>query len=712
MDPETGAITAGTAAGTDYVVAMLDLGDEVYTAHCRVDVAENITELSTVTASLTEDKVTVELYRTDYTRLGIILAIDQNQVSTASDVETPEVGNEPESAHTAILKAVRLESTDNNDVTSAFALNIVDDRNVEIIPLVDVTDPAAVKAANIKGSYKVNVIATIDDGTEAGRELDPMPLTITVKKTLPKLKAAPVKLNRFIGQSAEVAITGGIVRAFTADTYSSSVATLSSDVPVTVTPVPGNEKNGSARFNLTCELADWAVTANVTVSVSSVLQKPKQTYNPATVTLNPSLDTVTDCAQVAYTLTPLPGMENWRVYNGYHVYEGGSLQPNSVLQVYMPDDSTVMVQPGRNFDPSVPHTYKVFMLVGGQEVSSFTVKTLKPGMDPSVTAKAAGTIDLAVKNSPVTVTLTGKNCNPGAADIYTVTVLRNNKKLGVTDEDVSGYFTWYRQDNVITLRAEYGLEEIYKKGDVYTAVIENSLADIKPVAFTVKASAKVPAVSVAYKAAGSIDVLRPGTSVTVTPTVKNWYGRDLELDDLHLYRKDGASYTDVTEECLFGVSFDGKAYTLTADSTLNPKDKYFAAIPAATVGAAKQTYGALWVKMGKATVAQSTKAITLSKADCYDRQSVILSLSDPTLESIGMADVVLVDKSGNFELTRLGSGECAIGYAGSTLPKNIRSLKTATVQLKVYLAGNGTHTVDGTDNGTPNATLKVKITLK
>ena len=112
------------------------------------------------------------------------------------------------------------------------------------------------------------------------------------------------------------------------------------------------------------------------------------------------------------------------------------------------------------------------------------------------------------------------------------------------------------------------------------------------------------------------------------------------------------------------------------------------------------------VKMGKAKVQQSTKTVTLSKHDRYDRQSVVLSLGDGTLYDIANARVELADKTGRLTLIPMGGGEYAIGYKDNLLPKDIAKLKSMSVKLNVYLQGNGTV---GLAKPKTNASLSVKV---
>lgn len=693
VDQNTGAVTA-KSVGTDYAVATLDLGYAVCTARCRVDVQESITELSEVKASLTEDKVTVELYRTDYTRVGIVLAIEQNRIGAASIGEAgtdadADTNSPADPAVSAVLKKVTWEAADKNKITDFFALEQVDDRYVQIVPK-DLS-PLAVKAT--KGSYKASIHVTVDDGTENGRELDPLPLTVTVKKTLPKLSAPAVKLNRFTpDEVVPVAVTGANVTGFRPENgnYKNTVAELSKELPLTVKLNPANTQNGSAKFSLICDLENWAVTAKLTLTVSSTWNAPKVTLKPASVNLYSGSGN--DKAFSTVTVTPLAGMT--------HRIE--AVGNNGLIADYDDETGVITVKKGTASAGSATVTVKA----DGQPVATLRVKVQAAAAKTGITAKAAGAIDLKMTNSPVTITLTGKNCNAGAVTDYDVHILCNNRKQGVKDLDVTDLFNIEITRDVITLREKrdpalkQSLKDVFDKGDAYTAVIETAAAEIKPVKITVKNSAKVT-INVSYKTVGTIDVLRQGTSVTVTPTVKNWYERDLEQGDLHIY---DSAYKDITDK--FTVGFDGAAYRVTPkeNEALNPKLKYYAAVPKDVTGAQNTVYKGLPVKMGTAKITQSTKAITLSKNDLYDRQSVILSVNDPTLHDIGEARVVLVDKSRVFaQPVNLGNGEFAIGFEKDRTI-DVTKMKSANVQLQVFLGGNITDT--------PNARLSVKITLK
>lgn len=666
---QQGYVTAQNP-GTVDIKATISAGGKEFVARCRVDVLdEALQSANEYNVDLPVQKVTTELFSRNYATVPVVIGLAQNMV-TAADVETAD-GTVLEDTGVMITGA----EFENSDIGKVFGLRIKDDRNLEIIPVVDFEKPAELKA--VKGSYKSKIHLTLADGAE----LTTPELTLTVKKSFPKLKAEAVKLNRFIkGDRAKVVITGGTVKSFTANTL--PIATLSDDLVVTV----NNNRNGSGRFTLKCELEDWVLPATVAVPVTVGYTAPKVTLKPASLTLNPS---VADTAAASVTVTPLPGMN--------HVISVNT-GTTGLAYGYNSDAGVLTVSAGS----AESGTYKLPVLADGKQVTTVTVKVLSGAPAVTLTAKAMGAIDTAVPNSPVTITVTGKNYN-ASAGYYNVQITQEKKgdaPVVVLDESTgvdAGLFTVSHDANVLTLTGTDALKNAVT-GYTYTVTVSSDYGTAKPVKLSVKTSAKAPVATATLKASGSIDVLRPGTSVTVTPTFKNWYGYDLSTAEL------------VLEKELFNWVFADGVFVVTAKNGANINAKAVHTV-SMTLDGRTSAAVKLPVKMGTAKVMQDVKAITLSRNDRYNRQSVVLSLADQTLYDIGDADVVLVDKSGNFELTNLGNGEYAIGYKNSLLPKNVNALKTASVQLLVYLKGNGTHTFNQKENGTKNASIPVKISV-
>ena len=694
VNPKTAIVTA-TDAGTDYVTVTLSNGLTQLSARCRVDVLDSEQQgNSEITATLPVTKITTEIRKTDYAKIPVILKLEQNVQQVSASGVTLSDGTELPHAGMMIEKAefVGNDKNEKQDIRPFFALRVADDRTLEIVPIIDVTDESAVKS--VAGSYKSAVKLTLSDGAE----ITTAQITLTVKKSQPKLSAAPVKLNRFIiGHSVPLVITGGTVSRiikWEADQKVNAIAAFHPD-NMTV-EVINNARNGSGKYTLTCELADWAVPATVTVSVSSAYTAPKLSFKPASLTLSQN---VVDSAATDYTLVGLDGAEH--EISGVHVYEGGAdVTEQNILSVDTSLPGTVFMflnSEGPGISDGKKHTYKIYPLVDNQEISALTLTVLAAGTKASLVAKASGTIDTAVKGSPVTVTVTGKNCNGLMIGGSKLTIRQMQKgKVTMEDAEAEGLFRVNYPDGFENRYTITGTEKLkdYVKGYTYSLTVSGDLVTMKlttnEVKLPVKTSAKTPAPSVTMKAEGSIDVLRPGTEIVLTPTFKNWFDYDetrlgLRLNNPNLdYRYEDGVFTVFAKE----------------GADVNPALKQ---VWMTYAGEDVSKPVSLSLKMGKAVVAQSTRAITLSKNDCYDRQSVVLSLSDSSLYDIRDARVELVDKSGVLAWKALGNGEYAIGYKDSKLPANIARLKSTNVKLNVFLLGNG-----GTK---ANATLSIKVTF-
>ena len=230
----------------------------------------------------------------------------------------------------------------------------------------------------------------------------------------------------------------------------------------------------------------------------------------------------------------------------------------------------------------------------------------------------------------------------------------------------------------------------------------------KAVSFKVKRSVPAPAASLTLKTAGSIDVLRPGSAVTLTPTFKNCYDYDLDAADIAVTKTyDGASKTKVSADAtgLFQVTVKEGKYVLciAEGAAVSHLDKFTVT---ATVNGIASKAAALKLLQGKAAVAQSTKAVTLVKTDRYSRGEVKLTLTDPALA--GIREVKLIspadkEKRPYFSLAESGDGVYEIFYYENLLPNEIVKLKTQTVKLQVFLEGNQT--------AAPNVTLSIKVNL-
>ena len=681
---ETGKVTA-LAGGAAYVIATLEINDTTYTARCRVDVVEGepgeehpIAEDVTAEANgvkgvrLTSPKAATELFKTDYTRIQVIPELTENNKMAQSVVlPTPE----PKADAGIAIEGARFTV---QSVADLFRLRVVDDRTLEVIP----TQEALDNSASVKGRYISSIAVTVD-----GTEFTTGDLTLTVKKTEPKITAKAVSLNSYFADSRAVTFSGGTVVSAVTDPSKPLPEWLTYDEESqSFTYTGAQSASKSAKISMLVIPEGWCVQHRVTVTVSAKKTAPKLTLKPVSVTLKPG---TVDRVSVFGTVTPIIFAEEAvtvsRIMEGKTEYEN-----NTVLNVNLNAGGISVTAP---YVDGKAHTYKVYLSVAGVE-AAFTVKTLADSKAVGLTLKAVGTIDLAVANSPVTVTATTTNFHASEAS-YTVVSICKAK----TEEDLKDLFDMSWNGNILTLRAN-GEPDPGTYTVLVTAHCGGETQPTKSVNFTVKRSAKVPAASLTLKATGSLDVLRPNSRVTLMPTAKNFYTFEPKSEDVTVTRiYNGADKLkvnqDVTDQFMISVENGTYLVGIKPDAEISHLDKFN--ITASSGGVSSKAVS-LKLIQGKAAVSQNVKAVELLKTDRYSQGVIVLTLSDETLQGI---DKVQLDSKSEalFSLKELGNGKYAIAYAGNV----ITTAKSQTVKLIVFLKGNQTNT--------PNATLSVKVNI-
>lgn len=669
-----GKVTA-EKVGTAWVVVELKQGESVYEqTRCRVDVMDGT--MPTV-ATLPVTKVTVELYKT-YPRVDVVLHLPQNiaanSVTLADDIVLADNG-------VTIKKAEFVGNSDSSkDPRPYFGLRAADDRTLEIVPLIDLDDSN--KVAKAKSTFSSEILLTLSDGSTVTTPK----LTIVGKDTLPKLSAQNVVLYSLIDHyTAPVVITGGKIKSVqSCNADKPGIAELDTD-RMTATAVNGAK--GKVKYTLSCELEGWLKPVTVRVTVQVYNQKPKMKFLPNTVPLSQAAE---DSAAVAYQITPLAGAEH--EITGYNVYEGNNLV-NDVLVVDLSSQAGVMVVSLKNPDGQA-HSYKVYPLVDGHEIAYFTVNVQAADAAPTLVLRANGVVNTAKAGSAVAVSLNGKNCSALTFTNIKLTIQQLDKKKTVVcaDAEEDGLFQVEypgSYSNVFTITGTDKLE--YNKAYTYQAIVtaddgNGGVLTSKAVKINVIDSKKDKTL-LTLTSADSIDVSMPGTAFKLIPkSPSKYYVLDFSEAVLHL------------DETLFDYTFENGAFIVTRKpgANIDPKATYKAYV---TVGAFSSKEVKIKLKSARASIHQSTKAVTLSKNDRYDRQSVIL-----TVQKADMADIARVemyDPSGFLKLYDMGNGRYDIGYKDNKLPDNAK--KPVTVKLYVYLAGNG-----GTKE---NGKLTVKVTI-
>ncbi|MDO4194091.1 MAG: hypothetical protein Q4D24_12365 [Erysipelotrichaceae bacterium] len=682
------------SAGTAWVVAWIELEGKVFAeARCRVDIVDGDftegpvgEEVSSV--RLLTNSTSVDLYSTDYARIQILPELPQNNKMFSAAV--PDVvPQDPGEETSAAIWDARFNDF---DMYQRFKLRPVDDRTLEIIP----TNAVLAGDVDVKESYSAAIVLNIE-GEQFNTEAK---LNLTVKKTLPKIKAKALTFNSDLQETKLVVYTGGTVLPGKVELNPDKMQPdwLSFNAGTGELFYCGDyQATKKGEVYLKVQPEGWAVKIPVTASVSARSIPPKVTFKTKTLTLKPG---TSDEASTTYTISPAAFQGETPRFS--RITENGKDVEDSVLHVTA-GSGTVTIK--ANPTDGKAHTYKVYFSVLGKE-SVLTVKTLADTKKVTMKLTSKGAIDLAVDKSPVTITASTANVRTGTVTFTLKEITKGNESGSVKD-----HFRIRQSGNVFTLTAYNNSAETGS----YTAAIEADYGSgtvEKTVRFTVKKTAKTPVSSLTLKTTGSIDVLRPGKAVKLTPVFKNVYDVDLN-DDIQLsviMTYDGI----LNEKCMenatsrFNIEVVNNEYWLITpipDERISHKDKYIVTAVSSGITSGKSV--SLKVIQGKAKVMQDRKSVTLLKTDRYSRGEVQLTLSDASLR--GIDDVQIVspkNKSGReyFVLVDCGGGLYAIEYNDGLLPADIAKLKTQTVKLNVILKGNL--------NYTPNTTLSVKVNFK
>jgi len=273
-----GAEIIGVDVGTVYLVAEMNLGEKIYSARCRVDVTDE--DMSELTLHAGTTAVTGSIYSTNYPEIEVIFDLAQNMELMSEDIEELSAD-----VSTAIEEAYFVDAA----AADMFMLHVLDDRTLLLVPTVDVTDAAAVKA--VKSSYK-SAIAVVVDGVEL---ITPEVVSIKVDKKLPTVKAGAVKLNSFYsGQTQPLVFDckNGEVVAVELDEDNPKAKgvpcpewLILDEDNMTVSLV-GDVAKASGKLYLDVYVEGYSAPVSVVVSVSAAVTAPKVKLSASKLTFN------------------------------------------------------------------------------------------------------------------------------------------------------------------------------------------------------------------------------------------------------------------------------------------------------------------------------------------------------------------------------------------------------------------------------------------
>ena len=409
---EDGEVTA-REVGTAYIIGTVSDGGTERMVRCRIDVAATEAESDTIEMSevqLSTNKVTTELYKDAFTTFEILLDLPQNH-----PVDTLMISDSATNAVAGLVhKSNIIDSVQFKTISDLFELQLLDDRTVQIVP----TQKAMDSGKTVKSSYSDTVIVTVN-----GKTYESEKLTLSVKKTLPKVKAKIGAFNSFYeGQAQEIVITGGDVTGIRANENKNTGKTVA--IPAWLTlengylKLNGETPKSSDKAYLWVDVEGWRVPAELTLSVKHAYKAPTLKLSATSVTLN-----------------TLSGDEK-------------AISVTSNFADYIPDDLEVtgtagdaltIEKQGNGFTVSTNEntapnkSYKITVKTANPKIKAVTLTVKTVGKDPIMNAlKVKGTMDVNFPGNKATIGVTLKDY----ADVFVPTLTIKDS----TGNDVTSQF--------------------------------------------------------------------------------------------------------------------------------------------------------------------------------------------------------------------------------------------------------------------------------
>ena len=665
----------GQNSGTGYIQATVRVNGQTFVAECRVDVTAGAIKNEWTKFSLLAQKATVNLLSTEGTLMEIQPILKQNSGGASNSF-----------ASQAIDRVVISQN-----LQELLAVEIVNDRALRLVPQEGVAEAVLEGRLTYPKKTELSVALYL---TGLGSPLllkNPIPLTLTA--TLPKIRAAAVKLNSFAGGlTAALTVTGGkVTRYEAAEPLPDWLSLNETTGVVTYIGTPGAKVSAAVTLHLTVE--GYALPQTVSVKVNAAPKAPKITLSAKQVTLNAGAKhSVALQARITpeeLAALPLTVTVQKQISKGVYA-------PTEALRAELSGQSLVI---GENESATdVAGVYRITVAAEENPSASATLTVTVTEAPPKLTLKATGCIDLSIPNSAVTITPTLKG-----SEFFGRCALRQiiQSKKGQPDRDVTADFTssFDESTGALTLIAKGTLDPTcgYKAIVVWesgTALAEGTVK----ISLKQTAPAKLKP-TVTAKLTGTLDPLRENSAIWLTATL-------LQMDpttpqSLTFLRKNGKAWETLPEDADFFVATQSReGWRVTAGDELNAGTSYGVCL---NCGGVASKVLPIKVKMGKVAIKSNTASGTLYTSDRFSEVVFTLTVSDESLR--GIDHITLDNASGNaFALTSLSDGEnrYAIGWKSHsvTLPAG----KNQAVKIGVWMKGNLTDK--------PNVTLTVKIAIR
>lgn len=520
-----GNVTA-KAAGTAYVVAEVVWGETTFTARCRVDVAEPV-KLSGI--QLSTNKLTTELYKTDYAEFEVLLQLPQNLpvqtegLSASRNSALAQAGMEDEGI--MIQDAWFAEE----NMAQVFALEVLDGYRLAVKP----TQGAIDEPKAVKSSYTGSVVVLVQ-----GEAYTSEALTLTVKKSMPKLKAVVSTFNSFYtGQTQKITITGGTVTEIYADESRNTAKTKA--LPAWLTLADGKltltedapAKKVSGKAYILVETEEWRIPVALTLSVKNSYKAPGLKLSSSKVTVAEGTKNI--------RLSLLPNSKK-DILSTMQIQGVEAVTEGCTVAAFDAEQGTFMLRSVEDFKAG-----KVMLEISFKNTTrtvplTLTVKTAKVSL--KLSAKSI------ILNSEMTDSaVLMATASPEAYQITQLDYRLTDSKGKTIPDDV----------DVLNIRASGSSVRVMTTENTpanKTYKLYISAGGSKEVSATIKTVDKAPVVSMSTK--GTLDMSYPENEVVVTAGFKN-YASGKITDFTYSITEKGKNHpeTDVTED-LFTVQWN------------------------------------------------------------------------------------------------------------------------------------------------------------
>lgn len=257
-----------------------------------------------------------------------------------------------------------------------------------------------------------------------------------------------------------------------------------------------------------------------------------------------------------------------------------------------------------------------------------------------------------------------------------------------------------------------GLNLSYESGKLRVTANENAKPGVT-YKVQIRATAQDPAVTLSVKIStattvtatlktrGSIDVVRDGTAIVITPSYKNYAGEvdigaGITIRSVTTAR--GDTYRDVPEDWFTVTNNANGTFTVTKnkDAHVNTGLKYRAVLSFRENVDGKKATVSLSVKSGEAKVSLSGTPV-LYRSDRNSRGDFRLTVKDTGLNPLTRVTFKEAPHQALFTLYEYGGGNYALGFRDNTVQN--KTYPTCVV-LNLFF--------DGNTSTKPNATVTLK----